>query len=248
MEKGHDGEEMQIDLREIFYALKKRLLVIIAAFIAGAVLAGAYTHFLVTPLYSSTAKILVLSKETTLTSIADLQFGSQLASDYSVLLTSRPVLQETIDNLNLNMGYGELRANISVVNPSSTRILNVTVTNPDPEMAKTIVNELAVVSADYIGDKMEVVPPKVIEEGIVSYGPISPNKTKNIALGALAGLVIAAGLIALRTVMNDTIKSEDDIEKYLGLPTLAAIPDRKDYISGKSSKQKKRRKRRRRKK
>ena len=95
---------------------------------------------------------------------------------------------------------------------------------------------------------MEVVPPKVIEEGIVSYGPISPNKTKNIALGALAGLVIAAGLIALRTVMNDTIKSEDDIEKYLGLPTLAAIPDRKDYISGKSSKQKKRRKRRRRKK
>lgn len=248
MEKAHNGEEMQIDLREIFYALKKRLLVIAAAFLAGAVIAAAYTRFFVTPLYSSTAKILVLSKETTLTSIADLQFGSQLASDYSVLLTSRPVLQETIDNLGLDMGYGGLLANISVVNPSDTRILNVSVTNPDPELAKTIVNELAEVSADYIGEKMEVVPPKIIEEGIVSSAPISPNKTKNIAVGALAGLAIAAGLIALRTVMSDTIRSEDDIEKYLGLPTLAAIPDRKDYVSGKSSKQKKRRKRRRRKK
>lgn len=235
---------MQIDLMELFYALKKRILIIIAAFLAGAAVMGAYTQFFVTPMYSSTAKILVLSKETTLTSLADLQLGTQLASDYSVLLTSRPVLQETIQNLDIEMGYGALRANISVVNPADTRILEVTVTDPDPEMAKTIVNELADVSSDYIGRQMEVIPPKVIEEGVTPSAPTSPNMMKNTVLGALAGLVIAAGIIIIRTMMNDTIRSEDDVEKYLGLPTLAAIPDRKDYISGKSAKHKKKKRRR----
>ena len=248
MEKVHGEDEMQIDLTELFFALKKRILVIIAAVLAGAVIAGAYTKIMITPLYSSTAKILVLSKETTLTSIADLQFGSQLAKDYTVLLTSRSVLEETIDNLGMDMSYGALQSSISVANPENTRILNITVTNPDPETAKTIVNELAEVSSSYIGEKMEVVPPKLIEEGVTSSAPVSPNVRRNIMLGALAGLVIAAGIIILRTIMNETIKSEDDVEKYLGLPVLASIPDRKDYISGKSSKQKKRRKRRKRKK
>ena len=99
MEKVHDEDAMQIDLMEVFFALKKRILIIAAAFLAGAALAGAYTKLLVTPVYSSTAKLLVLSKETTLTSLASLQLGAQLASDYSVLLTSRPVLQETVENL-----------------------------------------------------------------------------------------------------------------------------------------------------
>lgn len=248
MEKVHDEDAMQIDLMEVFFALKKRILIIAAAFLAGAALAAAYTQLLVTPMYSSTAKILVLSKETTLTSLADLQLGTQLASDYSVLLTSRPVLQETIDNLDLHMGYGTLRSNISVVNLSDTRILEITVADPDPEMAKTIVDELADVSSDYIGQQMEVVPPKVIEEGVVPSAPTSPNVMRNTALGALAGLVIAAGIIVIRTIMNDTIRSEDDIEKYLGIPTLVAVPDRKDYISGRSSKQRKKKKRRKRRK
>ena len=72
-----------------------------------------------------------------------------------------------------------------------------------------------------------------------------PSLKKNVMLGAIAGFVLAAGVIVLMTILNDTIKSEDDIEKYLGIPTLANIPDRKDYISGKASKKKKRKKRRR---
>ena len=248
MEKVHDEDAMQIDLMEVFFALKKRILIIAAAFLAGAALAGAYTKLLVTPVYSSTAKLLVLSKETTLTSLADLQLGTQLASDYSVLLTSRPVLQETVENLDLKEGYGALRSHISVVNPADTRILEITVTDPDPEMAKTIVNELADVSSAYIGRQMEVVPPKVIEEGVVPSAPTSPNVLKNTILGALAGLVIAAGIIVVRTIINDTIRSEDDVEKYLGIPVLASIPDRKDYISGRTSKQTKKKKRRKRRK
>ena len=78
--------------------------------------------------------------------------------------------------------------------------------------------------------------------------PISPSMSRNVAMGALAGLVLAVGVVVLMTLMDDSIKSEDDIEKYLGLSTLAIIPDRKDYISGKTdNRPKKRRKRRKRK-
>ena len=245
MEKLHDNDEMEIDLIEILYALKKRALIILAALLAGALIAGVYTKLLITPLYSATSTVLVISKETTLTSIADLQFGSQLTKDYSMLITSRSVLEEVLDNLGLDMGYGTLKGNVSINNPDETRILQITVTNPDPQLAKELADELAAVSSEYIGDKMEVVPPKIIEKAEVPAAQTSPSMSRNVMLGALAGLVLSAGVVILMTVMNDSIRSEDDIERYLNIPTLASIPDRKDYISGKTKKKAKRKRKRR---
>ena len=108
MGKTHDDDEVEIDLRELFYALKKRILVILAAILAGAVIAGAVTKLFITPVYSATATMLVLTKETTLSSLADLQIGSQLTKDYNILITSRTVLQDVVDELNLDMTYKEL--------------------------------------------------------------------------------------------------------------------------------------------
>lgn len=241
------GQETQIDLIELFYALKKRAVLLAAALLIGGVLAGAYTKLMITPMYSTTATLLVLSKETTLTSIADLQLGAQLTSDYKVLITSRPVLEEVIDNLGLDMSWGALKSSVTINNPDSTRLLEITVKDADPERAAQIANELSEVGAEYVGDKMEVIPPKVIEDAIVPSGPVSPNVMKNIMMGAVAGLVIAAGIIVLLTILDDTIKSEEDIEKYLGIPMLASIPDRRDYISGAPGTKTKKKKRRRRK-
>lgn len=247
MEKTYDEDEIVIDFRELFFALKKRILIIIAALAAGAVLAGAYTKLLVTPQYSSTSMMLVLTKETTLSSLADLQIGSQLTQDYSMLITSRSVLQDVIDNLGLDTSYQSLKSGISINNPQDTRILEITVTNPDPEMAKAIVDELSEVSSDFIGNQMEVVPPKIIEEGEVPTVQTSPSLSRNVLMGALIGLVLSAGIVVVMTVMDDTIKSEDDVERYLGIPTLASVPDRKDYITGRQPAKKKRKKKKRRK-
>lgn len=247
MEKTYDNAEAEIDLIEMLHALKKRALIIVAVMLVGAVFAGVYTKMLITPVYRATSTMLVLTKETTLTSLADLQLGSQLTKDYSMLITSRTVLQEVIDNLGLNMSYGALESSVSINNPSDTRILEISVVNSDPELAKELADELADVASGYIGDKMEVVPPKIIEEAEVPQGPISPNMNKNVMMGALAGLVLAMGVVILISFMDDSIKSEDDIENYLGMSTLASIPDRKDYISGKpdkrSGRSRKRRKR-----
>ena len=84
--------------------------------------AAGYTEFFVNPTYTSTSTMLVLTKETTLASLADLQLGSQLTKDYTVLITSRPVLEEVIENLDLDMNYKILRGSITIDNPADTRI------------------------------------------------------------------------------------------------------------------------------
>ena len=90
---------------ELFYELKKKLWLIILAALIGGGIFGLYSKVILVPKYTSTAMMYVLSKETTLTSLADLQIGSQLTKDYKVMITSRPVLQQVIDELGLEYGY-----------------------------------------------------------------------------------------------------------------------------------------------
>lgn len=219
-----------IDLMELFYAVKRKILLIIAVGLLGGCLFGAYTAFFIEPLYTSTSSLLVLPKETTLTSIADLQLGSQLAADYQVLIKSTSVMEEVIDDLKLKMSADQLRGSISITNPADTRILEVTVTNTDGELAKKITDKVVEVASDYIGDKMEVVPPKIIEKGKIPTVQSSPSMSKNVMMGILLGIVLCCGIICVITIMDDSIKSEDDLEKYLGITVLASVPDRKDYI------------------
>ena len=234
-----NDDEVEIDLREVFQALKRKILLILMVALIGGCGAGAYTQFMMTPIYSSTSSMLVLSKETTLTSLADLQLGASLTSDYTVLITSTPVLEQVIENLKLDMTVEDLKDSITIDNPTDTRILEITVDNADSALAKDIVDEVANVSSSYIGDKMEVIPPKIIEVGKIATVRTSPSVKKNVEIGFLLGFVACAAIVVILAVMDDTIKSEDDIEKYLGISVLAKVPDRKDFVNVKNKKNKK---------
>lgn len=223
--KFEDDDEIEIDLLELFYALRHRWWAILLALVIGTGAAGVYTKKLIAPHYQSTSMVYVLSKETTLASLADLQIGSQLTKDYSVIIKSRPVLQEVIDKQNLDLTTDELGKMITIDNPKDTRILSITVEDIEPMRAKAIVDEVTKSASNYIGDIMEMVPPKVIEDGVVAVKPSSPSVKKNAVVGGLGLAVLVCGLICLKTILDDTIKSEEDIEKYLGLSVLAVIPD-----------------------
>lgn len=225
MEKTTTNDDT-IDLMRLLFALKRRIWLILAVGLIFAFGAAAYTRFLVTPVYTSSSTMLVLTKETTLASVADLQLGTQLTKDYSVLIQSRPVLEKTIENLGLDMSYQALRGSISITNPEDTRILSISVNHSDPETAKTIADELASVSSAYIGDKMEVTPPKIIEEGEVPTYKTSPSMRKNTVMGFLAGAVLVCAVVVVLELLNDSIYTEEDVEKYLGLSTFAVVPDK----------------------
>ena len=187
-------DEMEIDLGEIFHLLMNKLWIIVLCFIIGATLAFGGTKLLITPKYSASSMIYILTKTTSVTSLADIQMGTQLTADFEILATSRPVLEEVIEKLNLDYTYEELKSMIQTDNQTD------------------------VMSSD---------KPKVVEEAVVPKYPSSPNTKKNTAMGGLAFAFVAATVIVLRYLMNDTIQTEEDIKKYLGLHMLAAIPTEK---------------------
>lgn len=239
-----DDEEVEIDLLELLLALKKRLLWIIGAGVIFGGVFGAFSKFVITPQYTSTAMVYILSKETTLTSLADLQIGSQLTKDYKIIVTSRPVLTEVIDRLKLDLTYEQLVQKVNIDNPTDTRILSITAEDPDPILAKNIADEVAKTSSNYIGDIMEMVPPKIIEEGVVAEHKSSPSNGKNALLGAALGIFLVCGFTVVEELLNDTVKTEEDVEKYLGLSVLASMPERegereedKDELTKQTSRQ-----------
>ena len=103
---------------------------------------------------------------------------------------------------------------------------SISVEDPDPVMAKTIVDEIANASSEYIGDIMEMVPPKMIEDGEVPQKKSSPSNGRNAVLGALIAVMLVCGSIVLQVLLNDTVQTEEDVAKYLELTVLASVPER----------------------
>ena len=218
-------EEIQLDIFEVLYALKKRFFLLLFSTILGFGIFGAYSYFILSPQYTSTAMLYVFSKETTLTSLADLQIGSQLTKDYKIIISSRPVLQKVINTLDLKIDYKELKKKLTVDNPNDTRILSLSIVDEDPAMAKKIVDEVANTASDYIGDLMEMVPPKLIEDGEVPIHKTSPHTVLNAVIGAVLAVVIVVGVTVLQFIFDKSIKTEDDIARYLDITVLAVLPD-----------------------
>lgn len=219
-----EQDEDTIDLLELFMGLLAHWTLIAATAVVGAVLMALYTFFLVTPMYKATATIYVVSRNDSVLNFSDLQVGSELTSDYIKVFEMWEVHEKVISNLDLDYTYTDMASMLSVTNTSDTRMLDITVTNPDPEEAAAIANKYADVGAKYISEKMKTDEPTLMSSARVPENPFSPNKAKNILLGFVVGFVLACAVVVLRTMLDDTYKSADDIRKYTGMVVLASIP------------------------
>lgn len=216
-----DGE---IDLLELAGVVFSKILYVILAFIIGAVVFFGGTKLLITPQYEATSTIYIFSKTTSITSLADLQIGSQLAQDFQIIATTRNVVDSVITDLNLDTNYETLVRRITVTNPTQSHMLRVAVKDPDPQVAADVSNTLSDKLRDQIADIMNTDKPSVVQQAVVPAHPVSPSVKKNTAIGALLGALIAIAVIIIRYMLDDTIKTGDDIKRYLELDTLAEFP------------------------
>lgn len=223
----NDYDEVEIDLLELFYALKKKIVMIMLTAIAVGGIAAAYSYLLAKPVYQSTAKLYILSQSTSLTSFADIQISSSLAKDYEEMIFSRPVVMQVKKNLNLDYDYEELKEKLKVENPADTRCLNITCQSNDIEEARNMANEFATVSKRQIAMIMDTDEPTIFEKAVKNSHPVKPRKVRNTAIGFMLGFMLACAIVIIRYMMNDSLKSEDDIQRHLDLNTLASIPNEK---------------------
>lgn len=214
----------EIDLGELLRAVWHRIWLVIILIAVGIILSFAITKIFITPKYQAKATIYILSKSTSITSLADLQIGSNLAADFEIIATTRELLESVIARENLDMTYEELKREVSVSNPQNSHMLVVSVLDPDPEMAARVSNAVADELRNEIADVMNTDRPSSVEQAVVPVRAKTPNVRNNVIIGGVAGLIVALAIIIIIFMSDDTIKNADDVRKYLDMDTLASFP------------------------
>ena len=122
------------------------------------------------------------------------------------------------------MNYDKLKNKVTVKNETNTRILTISVSDPDIKMAKVIADEIANVSSSFISEKMDQDPPTILQYGYTDTKRVNRSPNSYALIGALAGFIISVGIAILLYLLNDKIMTPEDLEKRTGLNTLAILP------------------------
>ena len=217
-------QEDTIDLLELFWVLVNHWKIILLTMLITAMLAGVYYLVGVKPSYQADASIFITNNESVIT-VSDLQLSSELTEDYAKIIKSRNVLKQVIKELDLNLDYRELSKLVSVTNPDNSHIITITVTCGDVELCRDIANSLMNIGLDRIYQVVGSSEPTVIDYSEAeAVDEITPALTKYLAIGFLLGLIAACGLICVRYMTDTTLKTEDDLKRYLDIPVLSVIP------------------------
>jgi capsular polysaccharide biosynthesis protein len=162
--------------------------------------------------------------------------GTQLTKDYAELISSRYVIEEVIQKLQLDLDYKALCNKIAVSTPSDTRIVSITVEDSDPVAAMNIANAVRESASFHIKNVMDIDAVNIVETANMPTSKASPNNFRWLVIGGMLGAFFVIVIVLIRYLTDDTIKSTDDIEKYLGLSTLGIIPVMQEEYDGEKKK------------
>ena len=223
-----ERDMIEIDLLKLVLILwRKAWAIILAAIVMGGIAFGVTYNF-IAPEYQASIKVYVnntnQSSTTTLTQ-SDLNVAKQLVDTYIVTLKSRTTLNQIITEAGLDYNSEELGEMITAGAINSTEVFEVTVTSEDAKEAALIANTIADILPNRITEIVENSSVRIVDYAIIDEEPVSPSYPKNVAIGALAGMVVAVALIFLQFVLDNKIHSEEYLIEHFKYPILAVIPD-----------------------
>lgn len=224
----------ELDLKELLSVFLKNKLIILLIVIVTTILGSIYSFYLVTPKYEASTTLILgrinNSTSETKTSTTDqitqseISINSNLVSTYSELIKSRTLIQKVIDNLKLNLTESSVRNSISVSRIFDTELIEITVKNEDGELASKIANEIAKVFSSKVEEVYNISNVYIIDKAIASNTPYNINHVKDIVIAIFIGVVISGIYVLIYHLLDNTIKSETQIEKNIGLKNLINIP------------------------
>jgi len=224
-----ERDMIEIDLLKLVLILwRKAWAIILAAVITGGIAFG-FTYNFIAPKYQASVKVYVNNTSqmnpNTAISQSDLVVAKQLVATYIVTLKSRTTLNQIITEAGLPYNSDELNSMISAAAINSTEVFEVTVTSEDAKEAALIANTIADILPNRITEIVENSSVRIVDYAIINETPVSPSYPKNIAIGVLAGVVVAVALIFLQFVLDNKIHSEEYLIEHYKYPILAVIPD-----------------------
>ena len=218
-------EMEEIDLGELFSYFLQKIYIIIIAVLVCLICGLTYTVFLKEPLYKSDVNLIIVNKDNNSSALqSEIIVNQKLASTYRELIGSRRNLKQVIDNLELDYTYDKLNDMISVENVNGTEILKITVASKNSKEAKEIANEIALIFQEEIINIYNLENVSIIDKAEIAKEPYNINIVKDSIIYIGLGLVLSCGIIFMIYYFDNTIKSVEQVEKYLGLPVIGAIP------------------------
>lgn len=218
----------EISLQDLFFTIRKRIFLILGLCILFVALAGGISYYLLDKEYETFTTLIVGKpkdyKGDNSIEYNDLILNQRLVSTYGEIVKMRVVADKVINNLNLPISYNQFGQKVSVNLVKDTEIIKLKVVDKDPVLATEIANETARVFMDSVVDIMLVENVQVIDEAQVPMNPISPRPVLNMAIAGVLGLMLGVFIAFLLEFLDDTIKTEKDIEKNLDLPVIGTIP------------------------
>ncbi|RST74195.1 capsular biosynthesis protein [Siminovitchia acidinfaciens] len=219
--------EETISLRELMRTLGKRLNLIVLITCTAVLISGIISYFVITPIYQASTQLLVnqAKNEQPAFNPAEIQTNLQLINTYNVIIKSPAILDQVIQELDLNMSAGQLNGKITVQSEKDSQVVNVTVQDPDPRQASEIANKVAAVFQEKIVDIMNVDNVSILTKADIgeNASPVKPKPLLNIAIAFVIGLMVGVGVSFLLEYLDNTVKTEQDVEQTLGLPILGVI-------------------------
>lgn len=219
----NERNNLYVNFYIVFDSLLRKLWVLILAAVVACGIVYGYITFLAKPLYSSTATLYV-GKNNGEISNSDVAVSESLANDYGVILKRNVILKDVRDTLKLDMSVKDLEECISVLNVSGTRILDVTAVTPDPKLSKSIADTVCDVASEKFVELFHVDYVSIVDYGTIDKSPTNINLTVSMLLAAIIGILFAAFWITAVTLMDDNLRSSDDVERHLGLSVLGSFP------------------------
>ena len=222
----------EIDLKELFNIFWSKKIQIILVVIVFMIIGAVYSIGIKTPMYSSSATLVLAMAETNEKNKAaensitttDITLNSKLVSTYSELVKSKKVLRQVISNLGIDEKADSLKGKIKVSSVEDTEVIKITVTHENPTYASKIANEITKVFSKEVNELYKINNVYIVDEAEVQDKPSNINHVKDTILFGMIGLVISAAYVFILNMLDNTIKSSEDIEKGFNIPVLVTIP------------------------
>jgi capsular polysaccharide biosynthesis protein len=215
-----------MELQEYLSILKKRWILIVVITLLATLVSGVASYFVIKPVYKSDISVIIGKQDisTSTMNYNDVLMYQKLVKTYSELAKSRTVAEDTMDELGLNMSVGALQGMISVAPKGDTEFLTISVKSKDAKQAMEIANQLAksLKEVSIRVKKMDNV--QILDEAQMPTSQDSPKPMMNMAIAFFLGLMISVGVIFLLEYLDNTVKSQSDIEKLIDIPVIGTIP------------------------
>ena len=220
-------QEIELDLKELIQIIQKRLWFIVLATVLAVSIGGIVSFFIMEPVYKASTTIMVGKPadyiEGNQLQVQDLNLNQRLARTYGEIVKSRKVSEDVISQLKLDFTPQQLKDKTSVDLVKDTEFITISVTDTDPERAAVIANKMAEVFRIRVMDIMKVDNVQVLDDAIVPTSHIKPRPKLNMAIAGVLGMMISIFVVFLLEYLDSTIKTPEDIEKYLGLSVIGTI-------------------------